>query len=128
MEQGSRAVEGPLDATVVPLEPKRVTYAFTSGLADWLKPTAEGRRLWAVRVDGRGAMSGKEPGISDGAHVACARFSLPPRGACGSGVDPPTAADVAGEILRGPRAAQRRVEGRKPACWRSVPLERRVRR
>lgn len=33
-------------------------------------------------------MSSREPGISDGAGVAPARFSLLPRGACGSGVDP----------------------------------------
>lgn len=33
-------------------------------------------------------MSSREPGISDGAGVAPARFSLLLRGACGSGVDP----------------------------------------
>jgi hypothetical protein len=34
MEQSSRAVEGPLDATVVPLAPKRATFACTTGLAN----------------------------------------------------------------------------------------------
>ena len=88
MEQSSQAVEGPLDATVVPLAPKRVSYAFASGSADWLKPGAEGRRFVALRVTARKAMGSREPGISDGAHVACARFSLLPRGTCGPGVDP----------------------------------------
>lgn len=48
MEQSSRAVEGPLDATVVPLAPKRATFACTTGLADPLQPKAENQRFTAV--------------------------------------------------------------------------------
>lgn len=45
----------------------------------------QGAGLLALR---REAMSSREPGISDGAGVAPARFSLLLRGTCGSGVDP----------------------------------------
>ena len=88
MSKSSRAVGGPLDATAVPLAPKRVTYAFTTGLANPWTAAAEGRRFFVVRAAGYEAMGNREPGISDGAGVAPARFSLLPRGACGSGVDP----------------------------------------
>ena len=53
MEQSNRAVEGPLDATVVPLVPKRVTYVFTSGLANPLKLASEDQRFFVVRGIGR---------------------------------------------------------------------------
>ena len=86
--QAAPAVVGPVDPTVVPLAPKRVTFAFASGMADPLKPGNEGRRFFVAHLAGREAMSSREPGISDGAGVAPARFSLLLRGACGSGVDP----------------------------------------
>jgi len=45
MEHSSRAVEGPLDATVVPLQPERANFACTTGLANPLQPKAEDQRF-----------------------------------------------------------------------------------
>jgi hypothetical protein len=50
MEQSSRAVEGPLDATVVPPAPKRANYVCTTGLANPLNLKAEDQRFAVVDV------------------------------------------------------------------------------
>ena len=114
MEQSSRAVEGPLDATVVPLAPKRVQLSRTAGwrmpentvkvdrTTKWGNPFVVGRDgTQAECVEAFGWLAGEEASIE-----AMARVLVPPEGL-----------DATQKMLDALQADASPLRGKNLACW-----------